>query len=222
MALYKIPDAYKPGFELISNLTNDQIDVIVKSFKTAEIGSGPETILNLVNNKIDQKESLLRSALNAIFSLINLKNSSNINSDELINDISEAFKTEFCDGNKNKKAEILENNLKLLLSSQENLGLTIKANYLLKENQKKFQESRIISDIRIVFGDDIQKDCKNALVVHQLKLVYQENDETKEIYISLDNSDLKKLSESINRALSKEKSIIENSSNLFTFINITE
>ena len=68
--------------------------------------------------------------------------------------------------------------------------------------------SKVISDIRPIFGFNVNEKPKAAVIVHQLHLHYHQGDEKemhKDIYMALDNDDLQNLKETIERAQLKTK-----------------
>lgn len=84
----------------------------------------------------------------------------------------------------------LERYLKLIFNNSVNLKLTLKA-YDLIGNDFLYSDSRIVTDIRLVFNDDIQNNPRNALIVHHLTVEYF-LDGQKKIIMALDLSDFKK------------------------------
>jgi len=92
-----------------------------------------------------------------------------------------------------------------LLQSSETIQLIAKAMDVYNEHEKVFRTSRILTDIRPIFRDDDKRlSLGAAAIVHSLKIQYQEGRNVNEVYIALDDEDLKAMSKDINRA--KEKS----------------
>ena len=123
---------------------------------------------------------------------------------------------------KPEEISLLQNNLLIILDKISPLALSAKAFNLLSENKTTFIESRIISDIRLVFDNDIIKKNRLAVLVHNLKIVTTENDERKEFYFSLDTNDLKMLKTQIERAEKKDELIRHQYSNEIQFIKIND
>jgi hypothetical protein len=88
------------------------------------------------------------------------------------------------------------------------LKLGAKALELFHEHSNIFQEVRIITDIRPVFGQTTSN-IEGALIVNCLKIKYFDASGPKELYIGVDEDDLKSIKETIERALSKTGSLNE-------------
>lgn len=82
-----------------------------------------------------------------------------------------------------------------------------KAVVIQHEHEHTLCTSRIFTDARPVYGDDVSAPPSLATIIHMLKLAYHEGDITKEIHIALDKQDLIDLKEQIARAESKAASL---------------
>ena len=221
MAKYRIPEPYKPGFELIAKLTEEQVIVIKSALIDIPIGFGPEETAKSLEGKTDFKSSELRSMLSTIFSLISLNIREEIEKDEFINDIVTSYdeiNTELSEDKREKLIGYLQN----FLEADGQIKHTIKAAILLRENEKIFIESRVLSDIRIVFEEKIENPKQCAVIIHQLKIEYHENGEPKEIFVALNTEDLKQLKETANRAIEKDKLIRNNTYKEISFIELNK
>ena len=207
MAKYQIPDAYKSGFILISNLKKDDMDLICETIRSAEVGVQPEDLVSLLQGKTSISYAELLQIFKTIFSLINLNIDGDGKTDELIIDLVNSF-SENISGRNYNEPNALQENLSRILSTQGKIKHTIKAYNLLSENEKVYLESRIISDIRLVFDTDLETKTRGAVLLHQLKLTYKQDGDVKESFIALDSNDLNDLKDSITRAIEKEKLIL--------------
>ena len=221
MAKYKIPEPFIPGFELIAKLTEKEADVIKNALINASIGSGPEETAKSIEGKIRFNSSELRSILSTIFSLISLNINEEVSKEGFINDIVTSY-DKINPKLSEKKREKLIGHLQIFLEADGQVKHTIKAATLLGENEKIFIESRVLSDIRIVFDEEIENPKQCAVIIHQLKIAYHENDEPKEIFIALDTEDLNQLKETANRAIQKDKLIRNNTYEEISFIELNK
>lgn len=93
-----------------------------------------------------------------------------------------------------------------ILNSHDSLGTSAKATRLILDNERTFVESEILSDIRSIFSDDdVVRSPSAAVIIHSLKIHYQDSSEHKDFFVVLDYGDLIKLQETIERALYKHK-----------------
>lgn len=89
-----------------------------------------------------------------------------------------------------------------LLSSPP-LKIAGKARNLQLEDEHVFQEARIVTDIRPVFGDDSESRPVGAIIVHTLKLGYLDGNQFKNFYISIDAKDIRVVRDLLERADTK-------------------
>ena len=103
------------------------------------------------------------------------------------------------------KLQLLNNNLIIIFRSYKNLGLSLKARDLLLENENNFHESRIISDLRLVFDEEIENAKRYGIIIHKLHIEYRKERNVNDIYLSLDLADLQQLKDEIERAIKKHE-----------------
>lgn len=216
MAKYNIPPPFKIGFTHLSKFSKEHLDIILNILKEVEFGISPDKIIEqILTYNIEEKEKIVE-VVKAILSLVALKNDENVKVSELVNDLTTDFKEDNPDISEDR-VNNLSINLHEILNINSKINHTLKAFDLLAENEKIFLESRILSDIRIVFDDDLSKEINahGTIVLHQLKISYRENQESKSIFFALDINDLNNLKEQVERAIQKHR-IIENK----TFSNL--
>lgn len=81
-----------------------------------------------------------------------------------------------------------------------------KALVLLHEQPQVFQDCRIITDLRPLFGDN-DTELRAFTVTHQLRIGYDTPSESSDFYVALEADDLRRLRSAIDRALSKQTSL---------------
>jgi hypothetical protein len=95
----------------------------------------------------------------------------------------------------------------LKLLSVQTLELVAKAHDVLIRHAEVFSKTRIITDIRPVFGDTIGDTPPTAVIVHMLNISYSQAGRRQEIAIALDTKDLQQLKEMVKRAEDKEETL---------------
>lgn len=85
------------------------------------------------------------------------------------------------------------------------LRASIKAWTLISDHDKLYLSSRIFTDIRPVFEDDVAEPMLASLVMHSLKITLRVNGKSESIYIAVDNQDLMELKNTVDRAIKKAK-----------------
>jgi hypothetical protein len=96
------------------------------------------------------------------------------------------------------------------LLSLEAVQLLAKSADLLTEHEHLFLEARVVSDIRPVFlgvEEEEGEHAAAAVLVHTLRLAYQDAKGRHDFYLALDRSDVEQLRSIAERALDKEVSL---------------
>ncbi len=104
----------------------------------------------------------------------------------------------------------------LALLGAEAFTLTAKAQDLQTDDERTFCRARILTDLRPVFGTNIEDGPKGMVIIHLLKLGFHQASERHhdEFYVALDADDLQTLKKVVERAQSKAKILRATVSNL--------
>jgi hypothetical protein len=209
MAINQIPKRIHNGFVKLTNLSEEEFDVLTKILQRTPISLG---IGELVKNAKIADEKLLQNTEDILISIGNLSSigereilSSSDLADEIINLISKGEIKELQSSSKDK-LEILKRRITELLKI-ESVYYSAKAVQILMEHEHVFGSVRILTDCRPVFGKDVDNDLKASVIINMLQIHYHENGEHKEVYFALDEKDLLQLKRVIERAENKVKKI---------------
>jgi hypothetical protein len=218
MAKYGIPKEVQPGLSRLMKLDQDQLKSLCKILENAKVGEG---VGALSESKKDTtaglSENELRSILVALFSMVNIFYGSKNDIETFVNDFVNSYE-EVINPDDKKSLESLKVKLTAVLPFFGQLRLTIKSIDLLTENLNNFLECRSISDVRLVLDDDLSKKSEYAVIVHQLRIKYGAQAGRQDFFVTLDINDLKKLQETVQRAIDKDTAL-RNSNYLFEFID---
>lgn len=216
---FSIPREFISGFEVLINLPLNEVKKIASFISTIPPGSGPKKFNTLLksNFEIDGVSKLSST----IYSLGNLVLNAEESLEDLSNDLSIAINSSLETKLSDDKVEELKSKILFLVSDNENLKFTFKALNLLSENDIIYRKGRVITDIRLLFNEDINENNRKAVIIHRLKIESSKNNKIQDFYFSLDSKDLKEVRELINRALLKEEQVKANYNNI-NFIDITE
>jgi len=217
MAKYNIPEHVKEGFSILIKSSRDKIESLINELSNAPKGLSPLELSDYLFKKDVYSKNEAKEIVAVLTSLYRLKERENRSINEIAEDICIALKETSNDKLK-PKAEFEKVIIQLL--SLKIIGATLKALSLQTEYYNTFCNARIITDVRPVFDDDIDKQIETGIIVHNLKIDYHKGgvEDHKEFFVALDNNDLKKLKEQIIRAEKKEKSIKSSLKNIFSFI----
>ncbi|RFM30973.1 hypothetical protein [Chitinophaga silvisoli] len=202
MADIKIPNKFLGGFEIIKNLSNSQIESLsdfLKSRTPSEKPDGP-----FASEIVGISRDNLTEIVSTIYSVIHLSVSYKMPLNELIKDLSAAFFSQ----SQSPINDNLSSNLQLLLENANNLKLSVKAADVMREKDKIYDSSRVLTDLRYIFdNNDLKSDNRLAVIIHNLKIAYQHNKNEEAFFVALSLDDLKDLKQQIDRAIEKEEII---------------
>jgi hypothetical protein len=87
------------------------------------------------------------------------------------------------------------------------LVITARALDVLNEQPARFLSARVLTDLRPVFGADIDASPAGAIIVHNLRISYSVARRQEQFFVALDSEDLDTLEGVITRARRKAKSM---------------
>jgi hypothetical protein len=83
----------------------------------------------------------------------------------------------------------------------------VKATSLLAEHQHVFQDVRVLSDIRPIFGENPQELPIATVITHVLKISFLVRDHIEEFFVAMDTPDVQKMIDVLERAKAKTQSL---------------
>ena len=207
MARISIPEAVKPGFMLISDLTDNEINTLLNVLNNVKTSDELEKIEEILKEDFGNNSRLLLQTVASFSGLLEKEES------DTPREVAKNLTLSFTEINKedltNEKKIKLEENLTLLLSNVKSLRKNINSRNSAYDNESILRTSKLITDLRILFHDDLGEKNRDAVILHKLHIEYQQNFERKEIYFTLDLKDLNKLKSEIEKAIEKDQVIRE-------------
>ena len=200
-----IPDRYEEGFKKISSIEEEIFKDIIEGLSSSPLVSS----LNELSASIAKSEDINEEDVSEMFlsagSLTPI-----IDTEDILDEISEdvtviAIEEKLIDERSRKK---FKTRLNSLLRNKQ-LFYASKVNALMTEYGNVFLQSRIVTDIRPVFGINPEDVPEAGIIIHNLHIHYQDDSEGahKDFYIALDSNDIKNLKAALVRAEAKERSL---------------
>lgn len=211
-----IPEDVLPGFAILSSFAKKDIEKLTSYLKNISIRNSLKNLPEEIAELFDIKTSI--EIVKTIASFSELIDNKNNDIEDTSKSLCESYKDRVGDNIGLEKLETLQYNLVEIFKSYKNLGLSLKARDLLLENENNFSDSRIISDLRLVFDDDLENKKRHGIIIHRLHIEYRQEQHRKDIHISLDMNDLEQLKEEIERAIQKHKLIDKDYSDSIEFV----
>ncbi len=204
----QIPERYKGGLTQVIGIDEATFQGLLEALSKAQPSFDSKAVASEVASRvstISPKDAEM--LVGAILSLYSVRHYYDLASDQLVGELAQAMAASEdvalrLNGNEGKFRERM---LKLL--SIDSLGIASKAFELLYEYERAFCNTRILTDIRPIFGEQPESRPVAALVMHLLRISYHERAELKEFYVALDEGDIKLLREALDRADNKARSL---------------
>jgi len=212
MAKFRVPKGLKAGISSYSKLPDSIKNDLDNAIQESPIGLSPPALSEYLIKHVKIQEEVLEEILDLFFALLSIKGD-NDNIDEILIDVEKSISGKDID-------ESTKQHLKKLLSNDNVINVTRKAYGLAFDRQNIISSTKIITDVRPIFGIDDDEEYLGSLIIHNLKIVFHEHGEHKEIYYALDKEDLKRLKEDILRAEKKEQIIQQQLNDSTNFIDL--
>jgi hypothetical protein len=209
MKSFKIPQQYQFGITLIIKIDEPLFNRLLSAITEVHPFVDIDSLVLEISPKIEEVSiNDLQEILKAIHSIYSLRIQGNLKNTEIITGLINAVSSD--DTFSQLSAEELahfKQRLTKILAIDGSISISSQALILLQEYDSIFLNSRIITDVRPVFKAETKEEIAGALVVHTLKIAYQDASGSKEFYVALDSSDVKKLQEQLSQSLIEAKVI---------------
>ena len=209
-----IPENHIDKFKFYINLPNEIRKEFVNNLNNAPLGLSPSALLDYISERqINLSQEKILDLLQIFLNLSGAKQRLNLSDTEFI----EVLKNALLNTNNeelNPSDETLELFKLLLLQNNASITNKILENY--SGNGKNYLYSKITQNIRPVFNED--NDLLGSTIVSDLKIVFTQNDEEKELFISIDSKDIEELINELKNSLET----IENIKSKFSDLKIID
>ncbi len=208
MAKISIPDEVREGFALISEMKTSDVNTLAEILSGIDAGEKMDDVLERLSEVFESKSRIL---LQTIVSFSGLLEKDDATASEVAENLTESF---FENSKKsNESIEVLQNNLNIILSNVGSLLKNINSRRSTFDNESILRSSKLITDLRILFQDDLSDKNRDAIILHKLHVQYEHNFNDKELYFTLDVKDLNRLKSEIEKAIEKDQIIREDYKN---------
>lgn len=147
---------------------------------------------------------------NALFGVHLGRFQSNVSTDQFATDIAQMLSEQDTRAPKltEPQRKSLQDRLTKLLAVNS-LVVGAKAHSILFEHERNLTRTRILTDIRPVFGEKVADLPTATIIIHTLKISYMQGGEIKDFFVAMDTKDLSQLIDVLERAKQKNKSLKE-------------
>ena len=209
MPILRIPKEVYPGFESILRLDDDSANQIIASLSAAKFSPKPARVIAemkaIVTSLPSEEVELIGMVIASLYGVCNqAEQSLGEFANELIGVVE---RTDELQKPEQWERERAANFFERALSTEGALSVAVKAFGVLSDHAHVFSEARVLTDLRPIFGSEASSTPTSVVIVHNLKIVYQEGEDQKEFFVALDTNDLHTLRTVLERAETKTTSI---------------
>ena len=201
----RIPEVVLRGLEKVILLPEGSVEILLGLLSSIDVSKSAAEIKKVLCSNLNSVTAEDADAIfEATISMFAGREQMNTSFEGLAESVAERFvATKKTDDAGLSRLKAFLNGLKAL---EPGIGAITKAMTVGVDHDKVFCESRILSDVRPIFGDVEDKPVA-ALVYHSLKVRYHHANDTKTIQFALDDEDLARLKTVVDRALAKSRSL---------------
>lgn len=203
MAGLRVPEIYRQGLQTLGKLSTEDMKRLMEVVNTQDAMLRSRDWVGQVAGRIEGVPVReVRDIADAVMSLYSVQSYLSLTVEEIAEQIAESSDLDLPMDSRSD----LRSRLVALLSSQS-LRITSKALGVLSEEERRFHDARIVTEIRPIFLDDPSARPSAATIVHLLKIEYHQDAELKEFYVLLTEGGTSKLKELLDRADKKWHSL---------------
>jgi hypothetical protein len=199
----RIPPRYIDSLRALRDLPEESAE---RLFSALQLETPVATHSKLLTSLADKLPELDRdkasSLLDALLSLNTFRTFHSYSTDDVAEAVSVADGLREDDVDNAHFARRLANVL-----ATASVALTANALDVGSADERIYHSCRIVTDVRPIFEDDPSKPPVSAVVVHSLQVAYHKDNRIESFYVALDDTDLTKLKEVVDRASSKAASL---------------
>jgi hypothetical protein len=202
-----IPKRHLEGLNLLIGLPDSDASSLLKALESAKITSGSEEMASRIAEKVRSiPVESLRKITALLYGLYHVREFSALNPNDFLRELMDAVKEHSDRKISNDEFPAIRQWLRsfMRIKTLENLS---KAVVLQQRYERVFCEAKITSDMRPVFGDDIESTPVGAVISHILKISYHEEGKHRQFYVALDQFDLGELEKAVKRAKAKNDTL---------------
>ena len=208
MAL-EIPREDAESIETIQRFTPAVLEQLIAALKEAPPISDPKGMQKHISKKVPSlTQEKLTLVLEKLYSLYYIRELSGVDPSRFLDDLVDGIRNSTDLATKQKDINRIRSVFQRLLCI-ETLSTISKAARLQRDGERLYCSSKIMSDIRPVFGPEATAKPIGAVLTHTLKIGYHQGSEHKEFHVILDSNDLTELEKLVRRAEAKDRTLRE-------------
>lgn len=215
MAKLRLPERLRDNLIALSAVSDAEADELYRHLAEMPPTLMSDEVADALSEKLTgwKKETVLR-VIPGLVSLCLYRAGEGKAPEEFTSEVIEALKNPPPPGPKDSPRSPLPPDSEQILRSRilkflklNAFDVSAKAIGVMSDHERVFIGSRVLSDIRPVFRDDISVGPAAAVIVHMLKIEYVTHDVREEVFVALDGQDVGSLLDVLTRAKQKEETL---------------
>jgi hypothetical protein len=203
----RIPERYQSGIAKLIALAGNSLEELLLALNDTPRSLNLDRIKESFDSKIPSlAESDIDELITTLDALYYLKTQSGVSvqdfCEQILQAMDESGNNELqmdADGRERFSDRLIQ------LMSGKLFDVVIQSRNVLYEQERTFGSSRILSDIRLITGNNNETTPSAGVIIHTLKIHYFQNDQHQEFFISLDTEDVDVLIEELISAQERAK-----------------
>lgn len=202
MPSLNVPDAYAAALLSLHKIGDDQFAAVLDAIDALGGPSGTHAFAAAADASAQIGEETAETLLQVLLSIVDHAERQQEHPGGLIAEIAASPDLGLSDPDQERLARRVET-----LVGRSPTRLLHKSLSLLREHDSVFLDGKIVTDIRPVFGDEVSDGAETAVLTHSLKIEFVRADRRDYFYVALDQDDLLRMKEAIDRAIAKTASL---------------
>ena len=203
----RVPRQDQRAFAHFVMLESEDMAALVKALQSAPPCLSSKELATNIQQQVQIDPKRLRGLVGVVLGLFGAYSAADVSLADFVEDVIDlARRTLESDEAKKVDWGTLKKYLVKLFSLEDSLGVTSKALGVMIQNQHVYSEARVLSDIRAIFKPHSEEPVA-AVIVHNLRIAYQEGEASREFYVAMDSNDLRDMKKHIDRAITKEAAL---------------
>ncbi len=206
MAL-RIPDSQKNDLATLIRLSDEDATAFELALRTAKPSMSAKALAAQISPHVRTEAATLERLIRVLYSLYGTRERFSQEVDALAAEVAEKAAEEKIGGLTpgSPAVQSFKARLSRLLGLEDSVGVGSKARDLILEQDRPFEDARVLTDIRAVFGGTAtQPKPVAAMVYHTLKITAHGEEGHKTYFFALDGHEVRDLKAALERALQKE------------------
>jgi hypothetical protein len=202
--MFKVPEQYINGLEKLATLDDKVIKNLLQSIETLTPTFDLQKVASFAEDRYGIEADSAAEIVNFVVSLYFYMRNEDISCDHIVNIIGDNLKKDSPIKLPARSISKLKTRLLNFLNVSGFLEVIYQASTLVPENENILTDTRLLTDVRPIFKEEISTGISGSLISHVLRLQYENINGSQEIFLSISSSNIEQLIGELQESLTKE------------------